>query len=117
MQAVLTQAFGNSQARATILTDSALGATIVGPSTGLLPDILTVDLSKLYTDASNGYPNGRRFRDDTINISLRIILNNPAVDEHVPEDNGAIITDGQQGSLVQFPYFGRPNIPPRGPNP
>jgi len=117
MQSVLTGAFGNSPARAAALTDAALGATIVGPNTGLLPDILTVDLTKLYTDPTSGYPNGRRFRDDTVNISLQIIFNNPAVDEHVPEDNAAIITDGQKGSLIQFPYIGRPNNPPSGPNP
>jgi hypothetical protein len=117
MQSILTAVFGNTQARATALTDSALGATIIGANTGLLPDVLTVDLSKLYTDPTNGYFNGRRFRDDTINISLRVLFNNPAFDENVPEDNGAIITDGQKGSQVQFPYIGRPNSPPHGPNP
>jgi hypothetical protein len=117
MQSILVGVFGNSQARANALTDSALGATILGSNTGLLPDVLTVDLTKLYTDATNGYFNGRRFRDDTINISLRVLFNNPAFNENVDEDNGAIITDGLKGSQVKFPYIGRPNNPPRGPNP
>jgi hypothetical protein len=117
MQSILTAVFGNTQARATALTDSALGATIIGANTGLLPDVLTVDLSKQYLAAGNGYFNGRRFRDDTINISLRVLFNNSAFDENVPEDNGAIITDGLKGSQVKFPYIGRPNSPPHGPNP
>jgi hypothetical protein len=117
MQSVLTSVFGNSAARATALTDSALGATIIGPNTGLLPDVLTVDLSKQFMAAGNGYFNGRRFRDDTINISLQVLFNNPAFDENVPEDNGAIITDGFFGTTPTYPYIGRPNNPPRGPNP
>lgn len=127
MQSIMIGVYGNSQARANALTDAALGATIVGPNTGLLPDLLTVDLSKQYLAATNGYPNGRRFRDDTVNFSLQVLFNNPAVDEHVPEDNGTIITDGLTGpgntgaggpgSKIAFPYIGRPNNPPRGPNP
>ncbi len=116
MQSVLTSVYGNSAARAAALTDAALGATIIGPSTGLLPDVLTVDLSKQYLAAGNGYFNGRRFRDDTINISLSVLFNT-AFDEHVPEDNGNIITDGLFGTTPKYPYIGRPNNPPHGPNP
>jgi hypothetical protein len=107
----------NDATRAAALVDSALGATIIGPNTGLLPDVLTVDLTKLFTDPTNGFPNGRRYRDDTVNISLQIILNNPNFSENVPEDNGTRITDGLEGSIIAFPYIGRPNIPPGGPNP
>jgi hypothetical protein len=117
MQSVLTSVFGNSAARASALTDAALGNTIVGTQTGLLPDVLTVDLSKQYLAPGNGYFNGRRFRDDTINISLRVLFNSPSFDEHVPEDNGNIITDGLFGTTPKFPYIGRPNNPPHGPNP
>jgi hypothetical protein len=84
---------------------------------GLLPDILTVDLSKLYADPTNGFPNGRRFRDDTTNIGLRILTNNPAATDNVFEDNGTIITDGLEGAQIQFPYLSRPNNPSGGPNP
>jgi hypothetical protein len=117
MQSILIGVFGNSQARANALTDAALGVTIIGAQTGLLPDVLTVDLSKQYLGPGNGYFNGRRFRDDTINISLRALFNNPNFDEHVPEDNGNIITDGLFGTTPRYPYIGRPNNPPRGPNP
>ncbi len=116
MQTILRTVFGNDAARATELTDSILGPTILGPSTGLLPDVLTVDLSKQYLAAGNGFPNGRRFRDDTINIALGLLFKT-TFDEHVPEDNGKIITDGLEGSSVAFPYIGRPNNPPHGPNP
>jgi hypothetical protein len=109
--------FQQTAARAAILADSALGNTIIGTSTGLLPDILTVDLSKQYMAPGNGYFNGRRFRDDTVNISLQVLTNNPAFDEHVPEDNGTRITDGFFGTTPTFPYIGRPNNPPAGPNP
>jgi hypothetical protein len=120
MIAVLTSkkfVFQNTAARAAALTDSALGNTIVGTSTGLLPDILTVDLSKQYMAPGNGYFNGRRFRDDTVNISLQVLINDPAFSEHVPEDNGTRITDGFFGTTPTFPYIGRPNSPPAGPNP
>ena len=68
-----------------------------------MPDILTVDLTKLYADASNGYLNGRRFRDDTVNLSIPDHPQQPRLYENVPEDNGAIITDGLEGSLGPVP--------------
>ena len=89
MIAVLVNEYGNSQARAAALVDSALGATIVGPNTGLLPDMLTVDLTKLYADPTNGFPNGERPRDDVADILLQILKNNPAATDNVADDNGA----------------------------
>jgi hypothetical protein len=109
--------FKQTAARAAILTDSALGNTIVGTNTGLLPDILTVDLSKQYLAPGNGYFNGYRPRDDVFDITLQVLDNNPGVSDNVTEDNGTRITDGLFGTTPTFPYFGRPNNPPSGPNP
>jgi hypothetical protein len=97
--------------------DSALGNTIVGANTGLLPDILTVDLSKQYLAPGNGFFNGLRPRDDAVDIIFQVLENDPTFDEHVPEDNGNRITDGLFGTTPTFPYLGRPNNPPAGPNP
>jgi CSLREA domain-containing protein len=118
MIAVLTgPVFQQSPARAATLVDSVLGATVIGPNTGFLPDILTVDLSKQYMAAGNGFFNGRRLRDDATDTMLRLIFNNPGFDEHVGEDNGTRITDGFFGTTPDFPYIGRPNSPAAGPNP
>ncbi len=120
MIAVLTDPgglFRQTQARAQMLVDSALGSTIVGPQTGLLPDILTVDLSKQYLAPGNGFFNGDRLRDDTFDILMRVLTNDPAFSDNVPEDNGNRITDGLFGTIPTFPYIGRPNNPPAGPNP
>jgi CSLREA domain-containing protein len=119
MIAVLTDPngpFKQTAARAQILADNILGNTIVGANTGLLPDILTVDLSKQYLASGNGFFNGRRPRDDVFNILVQALDNNPAFDEHVPEDNGNRITDGLFGTTPTFPYVGRPNNPGAGPN-
>jgi CSLREA domain-containing protein len=109
--------FQQTPARAAILADSAFGNTIVGTSTGLLPDVLTVDLSKQYLAPGNGLYNGLRPRDDSTDINFQVFENNPAFTDQVPEDNGNRITDGLFGTTPTFPYLGRPNNPPAGPNP
>jgi hypothetical protein len=39
--------------------------------------------------------------------------------DNVSDDNGTIITDGLGGvgNVIMFPYIGKPNNPPGGPNP
>jgi hypothetical protein len=119
--AVLTNPNGiykRTQSDAAALLDSALGPTVLGPATGLLPDVLTVDLSKQFSDPTyQGFPNGRRLRDDVIDIELNLLTNGAVKTDNVDDDNGTIITDGVKGAAVMFPYIGRPNTPPKGPNP
>jgi hypothetical protein len=123
MIAVLTNPnffpYALTQAQAANLVDSAFGSTIVGPMTGLLPDLLTVDLSKVYTDPNGGFPNGRRFRDDVTDTLFTLITNGKLTSDNVADDNGTIITDGLggAGATIAFPYLGRPNSPAGGPNP
>jgi len=74
---------GNSQARADTLADV------------LLPDILTVDLSK-----TTAFLNGRNLTDDVIDAELNLIT------------NGVIKTDcvsNDSTFLSGFPYLGVPN--------
>jgi hypothetical protein len=62
----------------------------------LLPDVLTFD----YTSAA-GFLNGRRLRDDVIDISLNLVT------------NGKITGDGvgpHTDYLAEFPYLGRPHV-------
>jgi hypothetical protein len=120
MIAVLTSpnfSYQLTAAQAANLVDNAFGTTIVGSTTGLLPDVLTVDLSKLYTDANGGFPNGRRLRDDVTDSLFNLITNGKLTTDNVADDNGSRITDGLAGSTIVFPYIGRPNSPPDGPNP
>jgi hypothetical protein len=110
--------YKRTQADAAALLDSALGPTVLGPATGLLPDLLTVDLSKQFTDPTyQGFPNGRRLRDDVISLELNLLTNGAVKTQNVDDDNGTKITDGFKGAAVAFPYIGRPNNPPGGPNP
>jgi hypothetical protein len=109
--------YQRTQADAARLVDSVFGTTIVGPSTGLLPDLLTVDLSKLYTDPANGFPNGRGLRDNVTDYLFNLLTNGKVTTDNVADDNGTNITDGLDGSAVAFPYLGRPNNLPSGPNP
>jgi parallel beta-helix repeat protein len=110
--------YQRSQAQAVALTDSVFGSTILGANTGLLPDVLTLDLSKQYLAAGNGFPNGRLLRDDVASTLLRQLTGNAAATDNVADDNGIIITDGLGGvgASVKFPYIGRPNGPASGPN-
>jgi len=62
----------------------------------LLPDILTIDVSKLTL-----YPNGRGLADDVIDISLKLILQNPAATDSVANDSQF---------LNVFPFLGPPQV-------
>jgi parallel beta-helix repeat protein len=120
MIAVLTNPnfiYHQTQAQAAALTDSVFGASILGQQTGFLPDILTVDLTRLYNDATNGYPNGRRLRDNVTDETFRLLTGNPSFTDNVTDDNAGSITDGLAGSSTAFPYIGMPNSSPGGPNP
>jgi hypothetical protein len=71
-------ALGNTQARANMLADF------------LLPDILTID-----TSSRASFPNGRRLRDDVIDIELNLLT------------NGAVKTDcvrNDSNISTSFPY-------------
>lgn len=62
----------------------------------LLPDVLTYDYS-----SAAGFLNGRRLRDDVIDISLNLVT------------NGKITGDGvgpHTDYLAEFPYLGRPHV-------
>jgi CSLREA domain-containing protein len=102
---------------ATAVVDNTFGSTIVGANTGLLPNILTVDLSKQFTDpTSQGYPNGRRLRDDVTDTQLQLFTGKLSAGDAVGDDNGTLITDGTNGTTAKFPFLGAPNNPPAGPN-
>src|SRR5207237_10887440 len=62
----------------------------------LLPDVLTFDYS-----SRAGFLNGRRLRDDVIDISLNIVT------------NGKVTGDGvgpHADYLADFPYLGSPHV-------
>jgi Domain of unknown function (DUF4331) len=113
MISVFKTAFGRSDADAAGLTDF------------LLPDLLTFNTSTAFsTNAadSNGFPNGRRLRDDVIDIELNLITNGAIPSDNVPDDNGDKITDGTMRSdgsfrTIAFPYIGAPNLPLNGNQP
>jgi len=83
----------------------------------LLPDILTFNTSTAFstnsTDA-NGFPNGRRLRDDVIDLEFSLLTGGAITTDNVPDDNGTKITDGTNGTTAAFPYIGAPNLPLNG---
>lgn len=104
-----------------------------GDATGLanflLPDILTFNTSTPFTTNpfdGNGFPNGRRLRDDVIDLEYSLLTGGGITSDNVPDDNGDRITDGTQRPdmtfrPIAFPYIGAPNVfPPNnnlvGPN-
>ena len=50
--------------------------------------------------------NGRRLRDDAIDIMLNVSSNGAVPTDNVADDNGARIRDGAFGTAVAFPYIG-----------
>jgi hypothetical protein len=93
----------------------------------LLPDILTFNTTQAFTTDSldaNGFPNGRRLRDDVIDVELNLLTAGKVTTDNVPppgqqDDNGDRITDGTKrpdGTLrpIAFPYIGPPNPNPTG---
>jgi len=75
----------------------------------VLPDILPFD-----TSSAAGFPNGRRLRDDVIDIELALLTNNAITTDNVPDSNGTRLTDGEMGTIAAFPYLGAPNNPGQG---
>jgi hypothetical protein len=59
--------------------------------------------------------NGRRLRDDVIDVELNVLTNGAITTDNVPDDNGTRITDGNQGTTAAFPYIGAANLPLNGP--
>jgi len=90
------QLFSQLGTAAAALVDSVFASSVLGSQTGLSPDIGTVDLSKIYTDPTNALPHGRTLRDDVTDATFQLLTGN----------------DGLDGSLVEFPYIGRPKSPP-----
>jgi hypothetical protein len=90
----------------------------------LLPDLVTFNTNTAFTTNpadANGFPNGRRLRDDVIDVEFGLLTGGALTSDNVPDDNGDRITDGTRranGTLrpAAFPYIGRPNNPPAGPN-
>jgi Domain of unknown function (DUF4331) len=88
----------------------------------LLPDILTFNTSTAFTTNAadaNGFPNGRRLRDDVIDLELNLLTGGGITTDNIPDDNGDRITDGTMranGTLrpAAFPYLGPPNLPLNG---
>jgi hypothetical protein len=88
----------------------------------LLPDMLVFNTSTAFTTNpldNNGFPNGRRLRDDTVSYLLNLMTNGVVTTDNVPDDNGNRITDGTlNGSSllpISFPYVGAANSTPQGP--
>jgi hypothetical protein len=111
MISVLTTAFGRNA------TDAADLANFV------LPDILTFNTSTAFTtnpNDANGFPNGRRMRDDVIDLEFNLLTNGGVTTDNVPDDNADKITDGTMRPdttlrPIAFPYIGAPNLPLNGP--
>ncbi len=88
----------------------------------LLPDILTFNTSTAFTtnaSDANGFPNGRRMRDDVIDLELNLLTGGGITTDNVGDDNGDRISDGtlrSNGSArpIAFPYIGPPNLPLNG---
>lgn len=110
MMFTLTTAFGRTPGDAAGLADF------------LLPDILTFNTSTAFsTNAAdaNGFPNGRRMRDDVIDLELNLLSNGGFTTDNVSDDNADKITDGTlrpNGTRrpVAFPYIGAPTLPLSG---
>jgi len=85
------QALSMDSPKGQYTADQALGIAKI-----LLPDVLTYDYS-----SAAGYLNGRRLRDDVIDISLNLVT------------NGKVTGDGvgpHADYLADFPYLGRPHV-------
>jgi hypothetical protein len=88
----------------------------------LLPDILTFNTATAFTtnaSDANGFPNGRRMRDDVIDVELNLLTGGGITTDNVGDDNGDRITDGTMRSNgtfrpIAFPYIGPANLPLNG---
>jgi len=109
-----------------VLTNAPYGRTVAdatGLANFLLPDVMTFDTSVAFNPdpaGAGGFPNGRRLRDDVIDIELNLLTNGAITTDNVADDNGDRITDGTRrpsGSVrtAAFPYLGAPNQPLNGP--
>jgi hypothetical protein len=99
-------------------------ATSNGLADFLLPDLLTFNTNTAFTTNAkdgNGFPNGRRLRDDVIDVEFTLLLSALKITtDFVDDDNGDKITDGTMrpdGTLrpIAFPYIGAANLPLNGP--
>jgi len=111
MMSVLQGVFGRTAADSAALADF------------LLPDILTFNTNTAFTtdqNDANGFPNGRRLRDDVIDFEFNLLTNGGIPSDNVPDDNLDRITDGtrrpdQTLRPIAFPYIGAANVPLNGP--
>jgi hypothetical protein len=98
-------------------------ATAAGLADFLLPDILTFNTNTAFTTDpldANGFPNGRRLRDDVIDVEFGLLTGGAITSDNVPDDNFDKITDGTMRPdmtlrPLAFPYIGPANLPLDGP--
>jgi hypothetical protein len=85
----------------------------------LLPDLVVFELGNsngfgtFLTAGGNTYlGNGRRLRDDVIDVEVNVLTNGAITTDNVADDNGTKITDGNAGTVAAFPYIGARNTAP-----
>jgi hypothetical protein len=117
MKTVFQTFYGRTPADATALTNLLLPDMIlfqVGNPNGF-GTFVTSGTGQGGFFAGTVLGNGRRLRDDVIDIELNIITNGGITTDNVPDDNGTRITDGNMGTTAAFPYIGAANLPLNGP--
>jgi hypothetical protein len=86
-----------------------------GISDLLLPDILVFETGNpngFGTPVAGFLGNGRRLRDDVIDVELNVLTDGGITTDSVADDNGTRITDGNSGTVAAFPYIGARNASP-----
>lgn len=123
MQSVFQTFYGRTAADATALTNVLLPDLLIfqiGNPNGF-GTFLTSGTGQGGFFAGTVLGNGRRLRDDVIDVELNVITNGAITSDNVPDDNGTRITDGNMGTTAAFPYIGAANLPLNGagtgPNP
>jgi hypothetical protein len=101
MLSVLTGFWKNAPNRAGAIADDLV-----------LSDVLSFDISLTFDP--EGFPNGRRLRDDVADYLLNVLSKGQITTDNVGDDNGDRITDGTirpNGTTrpIAFPYIGPPN--------
>jgi hypothetical protein len=107
--------FGRTDADATALTNIFLPDVLffqIGNPNGFGTFVANPDQS-----LGTVLGNGRRLRDDAVDLLLTIFTNGAITTDNVPDDNGTRITDGNMGTVPAFPYLGPASFFVTGPNP
>ena len=117
MKTVLQTFYGRTAADATAVTNLLLPDMLVfqvGNPNGF-GRFVTSGTGQGGVFAGTVLGNGRRLRDDVIDIELNVLTNGAITTDNVPDDNGTRITDGNMGTTAAFPYIGPANLPLNGP--